>query len=267
MWAARNGRRMIFRVASDADCDPRRLLISFWRDRKLYEYGLRHAGAILAQSVRQQELLRNNYGVDSSLTASLVDVPERVLPSAERNISLLWVSNIQHWKRPEIFLDLAQRLPGCSATMIGGAVPKTGNLYRHISACAARVGNLTFQGQLPYRATNQVFDRARVFVNTSEFEGFPNTFLQAWVRGIPVVSFFDPDGVIRREGLGHAVASLHEMARAAEALTTDSQAWLEVSARCRAYMARRYGEDQIVAPYLSTLGRIAMSLPAAPAPV
>jgi glycosyltransferase involved in cell wall biosynthesis len=270
MWAARNGRRMIFRVASDADCDPRRLLISFWRDRKLYEYGLRRAGAILAQSVRQQELLRNNYGVDSSLTASLVDAPERVLPFAERNISLLWVSNIQQWKRPEMFLDLAQRLPGCSASMIGGAVPKTGNLYQRISACAARVGSLTFQGQLSYRATSQVFDRARVFVNTSEFEGFPNTFLQAWVRGIPVVSFFDPDGVIRREGLGHAVASLHEMARAAEALTTDSQAWLEVSARCQAYMARRYGEDQIIAPYLSTLGRIAvgpMGPPAAPAPV
>jgi glycosyltransferase involved in cell wall biosynthesis len=267
MWAARNGRRMIFRVASDADCDPRRLLIAFWRDRKLYEYGLRRAGAILAQSVRQQELLRNNYGVDSSLTASLVDVPERVLPFVERNISLLWVSNIQQWKRPEMFLDLAQRLPGCSASMIGGAAPKTGNLYRHISAGAARVGSLTFYGQLPYRATNQVFDRARVFVNTSEFEGFPNTFLQAWVRGIPVVSFFDPDGVIRREGLGHAAASLEEMVRAAERLTTDSQAWLEVSARCRAYMARRYGEDQIIAPYLSTLGRIATGLPAAPAPV
>jgi len=119
---------------------------------------------------------------------------------------------------------------------------------------------------LPYHATNRVFDRARVFVNTSEIEGFPNTFLQAWVRGVPVISFLDPDGVIRREGLGHAVGSLDEMARAAQLLTTDSQAWLEVSARCRAYMARRYGEDQIIVPYLSAVGRVAMGLPAATAP-
>src|SRR4029077_10855300 len=63
LWVARNGRRMIFRVASDADCDPRRVLIAFWRDRKLYEYGLRRAAAILAQSVRQQQLLQGNYGV------------------------------------------------------------------------------------------------------------------------------------------------------------------------------------------------------------
>lgn len=112
-----------------------------------------------------------------------------------------------------------------------------------------------------------MFDRARVFVNTSETEGFPNTFLQAWIRGIPVVSFFDPDDVIRREGLGHAVASLDEMASAAHSLVTDSQQWLETSARCRAYMARRYGEEQVLAPYLSTARRVAAGLqPAAAAP-
>jgi hypothetical protein len=51
-----------------------------------------------------------------------------------------------------------------------------------------------------------------------------STYLQAWIRGVPVVSFFDPDGVIRREGLGYAAASLDEMASAAHRLTTDPQA-------------------------------------------
>ena len=263
MWVAKNGRRMIFRVASDADCDPDRVLISFWRDRKLYEYGLRRAAAILAQSVRQQELLHRNYGVDSSVASSLLDAPESLLPFPERDISLLWVSNIQQLKRPEMFIELAQRLPTCTATMVGGPLPRTQHLYQLIRAIAAHASNLTFHGPLPYRATNQVFDRARLFINTSQIEGFPNTFLQAWVRGIPVVSFFDPDGVIQREGLGHAVASLDEMARAADRLTRDSQAWLEVSARCRAYIARRYDEEQILAPYLSAVERAAMGLPSA----
>jgi glycosyltransferase involved in cell wall biosynthesis len=261
MWAARNGRRMIFRVASDADCDPNRLLISFWRDRKLYEYGLRRAAAILAQSVRQQDLLQRNYGVESSLASLLVDAPERDLSFAERDISLLWVSNIQQLKRPEIFLELTQRLQDATASMVGGTQPGAEDLYQRIRARAAQIGNLTFHGPQPYRATNRVFDRARVFVNTSETEGFPNTFLQAWARGVPVVSFFDPDDVIRREGLGHAVASLEEMAGAAHRLTTDSQAWLAASARCRAYIARRYDEDQIFAPYLATVDRVTVRSP------
>jgi glycosyltransferase involved in cell wall biosynthesis len=267
MWAARNGRRMIFRVASDADCEPDRLLISFWRDRKLYEYGLHRAVSILAQSIRQQALMRSNYGLDSSVAYMLVDAPERELSFAERDISLLWVSNIQQLKRPEMFLELARRLNSCAASMVGGMQPRANDLYQQIRARAARVGTPTFHGALPYRATNRVFERSRVFINTSEIEGFPNTFLQAWIRGVPVVSFFDPDDVIQREGLGHAVASLDEMAHAAHRLTSDSQAWLETSVRCKAYMARCYGEDEILAPYISAVDRAAMGLPTAVAPV
>jgi hypothetical protein len=162
MWAGRNGRCMIFRVASDTDCDPKQVLISFWRDRKLYAYGLRRAAAILAQSIRQQELLQANYAVESSVASSLVDAPEDVLPLPERDISLLWVGNIQQLKRPEMFLELARRLPACAASMVGGPLPKTQHLYQHISACATRVGNLTFHGPLSYRATNGLLDRKSV---------------------------------------------------------------------------------------------------------
>jgi glycosyltransferase involved in cell wall biosynthesis len=256
LWTRRNGRRLIFRVASDADCEPARLLIPLWRDRKLYEYGLRRADVILAQSVKQQQLLRTNYGVDSSVASPLVDIPDSTLPFGERDISILWVSNIQKLKRPEIFLELAQRLPDLPASMVGGAQTKAQDLFERTRIAASRVSNVTFHGLLPYRATQRLFDRARVFVNTSTIEGFPNTFLQAWVRGIPVVSFFDPDGLIRREGLGHAVASVEEMAAAVHRLAVDPQAWGEASARCRAYMARRYGEDQTVTPYLEILDRL-----------
>jgi glycosyltransferase involved in cell wall biosynthesis len=263
LWARRNSRRMVLRLASDADCDPARLLISFWRDRKLYEYGLRRADAILAQSVNQLQLLRRNYGLDSSVVSSLVDIADSTLPLSERNISVLWVSNIQQLKRPELFLELARRLPTFPASMVGGAAPKTGDLFERVRIAASRVSNVTFHGPLPYQATQRLFDRARVFINTSEIEGFPNTFLQAWARGIPVVSFFDPDGVVQREGLGHAVASVEDMAAAVHRLVADPQVWGEASARCLAYTARRYGEDQTVAPYLEVLGRLMTAAPTA----
>ena len=267
MWAALNGRRMIFRIASDSDCEPDRLQISFWRDRKLYEYGLRRAAAVLAQSVTQQALMRSNYGLDSSVAYMLVDAPERQLTLAERDIALLWVSNILQLKRPEVFIELARRLDPLTASMVGGAQQLARGLFQEVRARAAGVGNLTFHGRLPYRATKQVFDRARLFFNTSEIEGFPNTFLQAWIRGVPVISFFDPDEVIRREGLGCAVSSLDEMESAARRLASDSHAWLEMSARCRAYMARRYGEEEILAPYLAAVSQVAIGGAGTPAPL
>jgi glycosyltransferase involved in cell wall biosynthesis len=265
MWTARNGRAMIFRVASEADCDPKRVLISYWRDRKLYAYGLRRAAAVLAQSTSQQEMLRTNYGVQSLVTAPFVDTAVEVLPLERRDIPLLWVSNIQQLKRPEIFIELARALGDRAASMVGGTYAGAQELYDTTRASAAQVPSLTFHGRLAYRATGQLFDRARVFVNTSDIEGFPNTFLQSWIRGVPVVSFFDPDGIIKREGLGYAVADLGEMTEAARRLTADPLLWQEVSARCRAFMSRRHGEEQIVAPYLATIERAAAGRAPVPA--
>ena len=55
----------------------------------------------------------------------------------------------------------------------------------------------TYMGPISFEATNNLFNEADVFVNTSKTEGFPNTFIQAWLRGVPTVSFsVDPDQFI-----------------------------------------------------------------------
>ena len=65
-------------------------------------------------------------------------------------------------------------------------------------AAAARLPNVTMPGAVRYTDSGAlVRPRASIFLNTSSIEGFPNTFLQAWIRGVPVVSFFDPDGLIQ----------------------------------------------------------------------
>jgi glycosyltransferase involved in cell wall biosynthesis len=90
-------------------------------------------------------------------------------------------------------------------------------------------------------------------VNTSDTEGFPNSYLQAWVRGTPVVAFFDPDGIIAREGLGYTATSLPDMRQAVERLLQSPPHWAEVSARCRRYMHTHYNESTIMAPYLAAI--------------
>jgi glycosyltransferase involved in cell wall biosynthesis len=246
------GRKFVFRVAHDTDCEPDNLLIKYWRDRKLYEYGLRRAHGILAQSRGQQRALYNNYGLPSEVAEMLVDPPE---PEAGRDIDVLWVNNLRQFKRPDLFLALAEKMPQLAFHMVGGPQPGAGDLYRKIRQVADGLANFTFHGRIPYHDVGSSYGRARIFVNTSDTEGFPNSYLQAWVRGTPVVAFFDPDSVIRREQLGAAVSSLNQMADAITGLVKDHHAWLTASERCKSYMTRSYGEDRVLAPYLELFQR------------
>ncbi len=254
MFCRRYGRRMVFRVAHDADCRPRELFVKHWRDRKLYEYGLRRTDVILTQSLRQQQDMKANYGQDSTVAGMLVGFPDRVPSFAERDIDILWVNNLAPFKRPELVVELARRLPQRKIVMIGGRYPTEDKLYDRVRDEAAGCPNLEFMGSVPYHEVNRFFDRARVFVNTSDSEGFPNSYLQAWVRGTPLVAFFDPDGVIEREGFGGAPASMDEMVARLDLLLAGGADWEAASRATRGFMDRNFAEEDILRPYLSACG-------------
>jgi glycosyltransferase involved in cell wall biosynthesis len=253
MFCKRHGGKLVFRVAHDFDCDPKNLLIQYWRDKKLYEYGLRHADGILVQSEQQRRAMFENYGLNSVVAEMLVDTPTK---SVSRDVDVLWVNNLRQFKRPDLFLALAKRLPQLKFHMIGGPQPGFSELFESIRCEALQIPNLTFHGGVPYQKMDEKYSGARVFVNTSDSEGFPNSYLQAWIRGTPVVAFFDPDAVIEREGLGRAVSNLDEMARSVSELVEDQQCWSEASRRCKAYMAVAHAESRIVRPYLDMFEKL-----------
>lgn len=252
MFCTRRRRRFIFRVASDSDCAPETLLIQscYWRDARLYEYGLRRASGVLAQSVRQQQMLERNFGVRSSLAGMLVEPAVARPQLAARDVDALWVSNIRKVKRPDVLLEVADRLPGVRFHMVGGTVPGHLPYFESLRAQASSRSNVKFHGAVPYRDVGALYARARVFVNTSDVEGFPNTYLQAWMSGTPVVAFFDPDDVIAREGLGAVVRDRQEMTDAIRLLVQDEGAWQAASARCIAFIEREFGEEKILESYL-----------------
>jgi glycosyltransferase involved in cell wall biosynthesis len=86
----------------------------------------------------------------------------------------------------------------------------------------------------------RLYARASVLCCTSSIEGFPTTFLEGWSLGLPVVTTFDPDGLVAAHGLGQVVASLDELAAALQTSTSSTPSREEWSRNARRFYAERY---------------------------
>jgi glycosyltransferase involved in cell wall biosynthesis len=244
----RRSRQFVFRLAHDTDVMPGQQLIGLQRDRLIYEYGLRRADVIAAQSRQQMELLARNYGLASVPVDMVVEIPDR-LPAGERDIDVLWVNNLRDFKRPDWVLDIARALPDVRFCMIGGAVPGNEGLAAGIAQEAEGIENLQVLGAVPYHEVNEYFGRARLFLNTSSSEGFPNSYLQAWARGTPVVACFDPDRLIEREGMGWTAPDQPGLVECLDRVLRDEPGRGDAARRGRAYVLARHSGPAIVAQY------------------
>ena len=84
--------------------------------------------------------------------------------------------------------------------MVGG--PADLSVYNRCKNEAESIPNLEFLGPKSFWYVNSLFKLSKIFVCTSESEGFPNTFLQSWSNLKPVVSTFDPSNIINTNKLG-----------------------------------------------------------------
>jgi glycosyltransferase involved in cell wall biosynthesis len=88
-----------------------------------------------------------------------------------------------------------------------------------------------------------LYRRATCLCCTSQHEGFPNTFIEAWSHGIPVVTTFDPDGVVQRLGLGFVAYDILGLTNGISSLAEQSALWLNYSRRARDYYTANHQQD------------------------
>ncbi len=253
MFCRVHRRLFLFRVASDVNCVPGRQLIRLWRDRRLYEWGLRRADIIAAQTREQMRLLKEHYGLEARLVSMATEAFSSVDDGRFRDVDVLWVGNLRPAKRPELLLTVAESLPDARFVMIGGACPGSEGLYREIERRAALLDNVRFLGFRPNTDVNAYLLRSRVFANTSSIEGFPNTFLQAWLRQVPIVSFFDPDGVVASQRLGLVVKSVDEMRESLQHLLADEALRSRLGSCAKKYVDENHHQDRVVDRYLELI--------------
>jgi glycosyltransferase involved in cell wall biosynthesis len=193
------GFKLIFICGLDTEIDGSFGERHGWRGR-LFEKGVALSDIRFAMSDYQRELFQN-LGLQAGFYRNMI-LPRKNPRIAKKEIDLLWVGRCQEIKRPHLFLDLVERLPGARSEMI---CPKEDAfLWNEVAARAARLPNLIFHERIPYHQIQEHYDRARFLVSTSEAEGFPNVMIQAAQGAAGILSLsLDPDGLIGTFGAGY----------------------------------------------------------------
>lgn len=250
LFCWRRQRRFIYMVAHEMDCTG-----EFVRMRglagKSFGYGLRRADLIIAQNTRQQQLLRQNVGVSAPLLPS--GIQTRLSQPLHKGDSILWVARCETWKNPQIFLDLVEALPDSQFTMISPRQDHQLELYIEVLERAQHLKNLTFVPKAPYAKVQDYFNRAKLFVNTSSYEGFPNTFLQAAVGATPTISLqVDPDQVIERFGWGACLkGDIRRFPEVVKTFMTDQDVWKNASQAARAWVIAHHDLERSAQRFLT----------------
>ena len=253
LWCRRHGRRLVFAVASDADCDPALPLLRTARQRWLYRYGLRRADRVVTQTRSEQRALRQNFGMESTIIPSCSEAPQRLRPANGRfpktdRLTCVWVSRIVPLKRLEWLLDLAERCPAHAFLVVGGG-NESDPYVQKILARAATIPNVTMLGRISDRELWDVYDRADLLLDTASVAGVPTTFLEAWSRGLPVISTINPDEIVTDHNLGRVVGGVEEMAKAMAGFLGEPERWRECSQCVQYYYEQHHTVRAIGAAY------------------
>lgn len=208
--------------------------------RPIYKYCLKKADLIIVLANYMKKELYKNYNVKSIIIKSGHPVPKGPFKKNYPPI-ILWIARLKDWKRPNLFLQIAKELSNLDAEFL--LIGAQDNYYKNeIVEFSSKYKNFTFIPGIPQGEDNNYYEKASLIVNTSTFEGFPNSFIQAWLREAPVISLsVDPDCVICKDGLGyHAKGDINKMIFKIKELIEDPEKLNEMGKNCRNYAIQNH---------------------------
>ena len=251
-YAKNSNCKVIWHIASKRDLEPSRisiknLLTLKYIDKKYLEYGIRNVDYIVGQAKYQDRLLEKNYNRRCNVIVPNFH-PLPVEPTSKHlPFKIVWISNIKKLKQPEIFLELTKYFKNRNDTkfiLVGrpGGNEFDERLKKHLKSGK----NLEYPGELKVNEVESLLSTAHILVNTSIYEGFSNTFIQAWMRKVPVVSLnVDPDNLLTEKGIGFLSGSIDQMARDIEKLIDNPDLLYKMGQKAQEYAFERHSLGNI----------------------
>ncbi|MDH7513817.1 MAG: glycosyltransferase family 4 protein [Clostridiales bacterium] len=272
MWARKNAKIFVWASNGEDGCD-------FWKNTKrlirsksalwkkivlipnallqdvLIHKGIRGATFIVNQTKNQKRRLWRNFHKNGIIIPSYFHARAKESDPQKKEKIVLWLANLSPGKQPEVFLRFAECCQDCEdwKFVLAGGTENKVYLYQ-VSRRANALPNLEMCGPVPFDESNRFFSRASLFVNTSimEAEGLPNTFIQAWLSGTPVLSLtHDPNGWINKHNLGFcAEGNLNLFLEKGKALLKAESMLFSMGENCRKFALDTFATESVIDRYI-----------------
>ena len=222
LYARQTGCPMIWHIASDIEVTPqpelkRVVMMHKALEKWLLEYGIRNATCIVAQTMQQAAMLETHYGRQAlKVIPNFQPTPREACATKSDTVQIVWIANFKRLKRPEVFLQLARDFADRKDVefIMVGDISADRMWQESVDQELAQLSNVRRLGRVRQDEVNELLARSHVLVNTSDYEGFSNTFIQAWLRNVVVVSYrVNPDGVFDQDRLGICAGGSYESLR------------------------------------------------------
>ena len=243
--------KLVFLSASDKDFVPgQELILGSKFNIKLYRKGLLKNNYFITQNKFQADNLHEHYGKESVIIPNIWAKSD-LYHGDTKKYAAIWVANLRRLKRAEWFVQLAKKMPQYRFAIVGGVNEQ--DYYDLIKTECGYLENLDFLGAQSLEKVNKLLSECQILTCTSEFEGFPNTFLQAWAQNIPVVSTVNPSNVITDYGLGEIIHTEDELYSSILKLLNSIELYQRIQDNIKKYFFENHDADKAYQTIMKTI--------------
>lgn len=254
------GGKVIWNCSSDVQLSPIHIrsnylllrILSYF-DRMLFLWAVRRISFIFLQSFYQQKLLNTYLGLKGTVLYNFHPIPDR--KNVQRSQLILWVGRLESRKDPSKIVEIANRLKDKPYQFYVIGNPMTNTACQSLFFSTEKENRkFRYLGELKWEEILQLYRRAKILVNTSFVEGFSNTFIEAWMHGLPVISLkVDPDNLITSKGLGFVTNTIAKMELFIRTVMEDEALFLKLSERCRTFAIENFSIEQKIDDFIGAL--------------
>lgn len=198
---------LIYKISSDTEVDKRLNQTMPFYEKKIFLYGLKNAEYIITQNEYQDKKLKEKYHNKKIFLIHNAFYPFGKITELKERRYIAWVGTFREPKNLSALINIVGELPKIEFK-IAGTGPTKGmdkNTQKAV-VVLSEYKNVQFVGYLNRKEIMNFLANAYALLNTSNYEGFSNAFLEAFVAGTPVISLnSDPSGILKKYKLGFEV--------------------------------------------------------------